>query len=1169
MAAAIAAAAPGPTSAQDAATDVSVSTSGGYARIVFRFNDDNDADVRISGAVLVISFKNPADVNLDRLVSAGADYISAARRDPDGKGLRVALTRQVTVNSMLVGDRLFVDLLPDTWEGPPPTLPQEVIDDLARRAREADKRLREERKSVERQPLSSRVRVARQPTFSRYIFELPELISVSAQRTDDKLTLVFDAAVKFDLADAKASLPSTVQAIEAVPAAAKTTVTFTFLGKSEIRNFREDNNYVVDVVAADAGKVSEIRRPQAQALGGDIPPRPESGANVAPSGLAVSVLEGRPAPTKPPPPAAAKAPPSAAIDMPKPPPANTTESAPPSEPAAGQAKADGEGLPSTPAAGAAVELHRLGDVVRFDFPFRAATPAAAFTRGDTFWLVFDTGEPVDLSALNGDAAIREAALTHNADTQIVRIKFERPRLISLSADQSTWTVRLGDVKGEATLPVAVNRTGATELQPTARIAFDDPRQLHRIEDPDTGDTLLVVTALGPARGILKPQDFVEFRALASIHGVAIQPIADDLNVELASDRIMIARPGGLTMSAAPGSRRSGNLRPAAFDTQLWGFDLHADFNNRLSKLIDAAARAPEAKRAAARLDLARFYFARGMYAEAKGVLDVLVSDDHPTAEDASGLVMRGVANLLIGRSEDGLRDLNNPLVGNQSDAPLWRAVASAQQGKWADAREGLRKTEVAVGTLPIELQRVVRKVMVRASIEVGDYAAAAAQLDEFETLGVTVDMEPALAILAGRIQQGLGRSADALASYRTAAASSDREVAAQGRLREISLNYEIGDLKRADVVADLETLTAIWRGDDTEVEALQMLAHFYTEDGRYRDAFTIMRTALKSHPSSDMTRRIQDEAAATFDALFLGGKGDAMPPVEALSLFYDFRELTPIGRRGDEMIRRLADRLVTLDLLDQAATLLQHQVDHRLQGAARAQVATRLAVIYLMSRKPDRALTVLKATRSAELSNELRNQRLLIEGRALTDIGRQNLALDVIESVEGPEAIRLRADILWAAKRYREAGEQIELLYGDRWRDFKPFSDVERRDILRAGVGYVLAEDQIGLGRLRDKFAAGMLQGPDRHAFEVITGADAGSGKEFRDIAHAIAAGDTLEDFLRDLKARFPENSAPSPVSIAPQQSTGHQSLLQLVDTTPTGSIPAPRPDRIGHTVRR
>ena len=152
-----------------------------------------------------------------------------------------------------------------------------------------------------------------------------------------------------------------------------------------------------------------------------------------------------------------------------------------------------------------------------------------------------------------------------------------------------------------------------------------------------------------------------------------------------------------------------------------------------------------------------------------------------------------------------------------------------------------------------------------------------------------------------------------------------------------------------------------------------------------------------------MTRRIQDEAAAAFDSLFLGGKGDSLPAIDALSLFYDFRDLTPVGRRGDEMIRKLADRLVSVDLLDQAAELLQHQVDNRLQGAARAQVAVRLAVIYLMARKPDRAHAgAARDAASADLPNELRNQRLLIEARAQSDIGRPDVALEVIANLNGP-----------------------------------------------------------------------------------------------------------------------------------------------------------------------
>src|SRR5260370_29149388 len=99
-----------------------------------------------------------------------------------------------------------------------------------------------------------------------------------------------------------------------------------------------------------------------------------------------------------------------------------------------------------------------------------------------------------------------------------------------------------------------------------------------------------------------------------------------------------------------------------------------------------------------------------------------------------------------------------------------------------------------------------------------------------------------------------------------------------------------------------------------------------------------------------------------------------MKPVDALAMFSEFRELTPIGRRGDEMIRRLADRLAAVDLLDQAAELLQYQIDKRLEGAARAQVAAKLAMVYLTNRKPDRAIAALRTTPIAALSGALRQQ---------------------------------------------------------------------------------------------------------------------------------------------------------------------------------------------------
>ena len=226
-------------------------------------------------------------------------------------------------------------------------------------------------------------------------------------------------------------------------------------------------------------------------------------------------------------------------------------------------------------------------------------------------------------------------------------------------------------------------------------------------------------------------------------------------------------------------------------------------------------------------------------------------------------------------------------------------MAYAGQGKWAMARDSFKRVEAAIAALPVELQRVALKTEMRAAIEVGDFAGAAQELNDIETIGLPHELQPAISVLLGRLNEGMGRKQEALNAYRMAADLWDRPSAAQGRLHEAALRYALGDLKREDVLSELEA------GDETEIGALEIMARLYTDEGRYRDSFYVMRNAVAAHPDSDMTRRIQDQAAATFESLFLAGKGDGLSAVDALALFYDFRELTPIGRRGDEIIRTL------------------------------------------------------------------------------------------------------------------------------------------------------------------------------------------------------------------------------------------------------------------------
>jgi len=1124
--------APRPALADPLRADLSFNTSGGYGRLILRFSQEVDAQVRISGTILVISFPEPVDVSIDRLNLNDTDYIGAARRDPDGKAIRIALARKVTLSQMTAAEQLFVDLLPDGWSGPPPGLPREVVEDLARRAREADRAKQQQQQQVVQTRKSAlvRVRMSKLPTFTRYVFELPELTGVSTDRSRDKLTLVFAAPLRFDLADVKLDAPPVVGSIDAEVGLETAKVNFGFQGTVDIRTFREDSNFVVDLTPIEdktAKKDDADEQPENTPDTAEPPqttPAPTEAAKSSAESQAAVKAETKSSQDTSEPSVAPSSSPTTA-------PTEQKSAAPvpaPSEPARDTA----DNAPADPQRPVTVQIARQGDNLRLKFPFAAVTPAAVFQRADTLWIVFDSRAKIDVAALNADSSgtVANATVMPTGEGQAVRLKLERPRLVGVAAEGASWVVTVGDTVAAPTRPLGINRTVIGPTRSSITIPIDDPRRMHRFTDPELGDTLLVITAPGPARGFIRTHEFVELRTLTSAHGIAVEMLADDLSAELSVDKVVLSRPTGLALSNASGiGRRSEMSRAVVFDSQVWGYNRQANFVDRQISLIRAAADAPPGKRTAARLDLARFYLSQQMFVEAKAVLDVAVADDKPSSDDPTALVLRAVASLMFDRIDSALKDLSNPSVGNQQDAQMWRALAFARQGKWAEAREGFRGVEGAMGTLPIELQVVVLKDALRVSIEVGDFNSAMRRLNDMDMVGVPANMEPTVAVLQGRLAEGLGRKEDALASYDAAAASADRPAAAQGHLRELMLRYALGNVKKEDVIAGLEALTAAWRGDETEIEALEYLAKFYTEDGRYRDAFNVMRQAYGANPNSEITRRIQDRSVETFDQLFLVGKGDSMPAIDALSLFYDFRDLVPIGRRGDEMIRRLADRLVSVDLLDQAAELLQHQVDNRLQGAARAQVATKLAVIYLLNHKPDQAQAVLRATRTADLSNEMRLQRLLLEARALSDLGRYDFALEVIANVEGSEAVRLRADVLWAARRWQKSAEQIELLYGDRWKEFQPLSEVERIDILRAAIGYALGNDTIGMARFKEKFSAKMAEGPDKHAFEVITGGYGTNSAEFRDVVRTTAAVDTLENFLRDMRKRYPDmNPGPS-----------------------------------------
>ncbi len=1115
------------------------SDTGTFARMIITFDKDvPEFKVVASTGVLVIGFKEPTAPGVSRLHHIIGNYVTAARRDPDGGAIRLALAQPVTVNTMEAGEKLFIDLLPSGWVGLPPGLPQEVVAELARRAEETEKRQRE-RELLERFRKSKpvEVRVNSLPTFTRFVFLFDQQPTARIVRRVDKADIFFDRAARIELDGLKPLLPPYVTNLESRLGENGLEVRMTVDPEAPVRGFQEDNAYVIDVTApgsADAG-VAVLGPIDTDGMSvADAPPMPaRSGPAMAPDPAA-----GEGAPVKPydteanslaPEPRQAGAPPEPAEkpDAHPQPVAKAEEPAPQpadeSEPAEAQALRDDVDYVRP-------EARRFASTVKLTLPFEQPTPAAVFERGGALWAVFQSPQPIDARLLRKDLSGYVSAVDswRSEGMSILRLTLARSLLSTVGGEPTKWVITLGDVMLEPAQPLSLTRSLDENGEPEAIVTFPTADAVHEIRDRTGADRLFVATAMPPTRAIPKPFNFVEFSAPTTIHGLVVNPIADDLQVTFDGQDVRIHRDRGLVMSDV--SMSYAPRRGAAFDEARPGFVDSIDDSKLdpgavyqlLARHVRETALAEESSRTGARLQMARALLGTDLGAEALAQLDLVEQEDPASMRDPTVRALRGIAMVMMRRPEEAIREFDTFGLNRSSDVALWRGVAETQLGNWIAASTAFRNGEPALSSYTAERQKQFRLAAAEAALEANDIAAAAVLLAE---LGETQDpskTDPQIVLLDARLQTALGQKSNALKGFDDVIAAGDRRLVAEAQLYRAELRQNMyGSAKTEETIDELERLALSWRGDEIELHALRLLANLSAEKFDYYRAFEIMKSATVANSDSPTTRALQDDMNHAFEELFLGGRADRIPPVDALALYYDFRELTPIGHKGDEIIRSLADRMVEVDLLQQAADLLRHQVDHRLKGAERAEVAAKLAWIYLMNRKPAEAIVVLSRTRQGVLPREVAYQRLLLEARALAETSRLDLALDVLASAEGKEVDQIRAEVLWDGERWQDAAEAYERGLGDAWDKTGPLTEAERALVMRTVISYGLAHDQLGLQRIRTKYLPKMAASADAHSFDVVTMPVPESAAEFSDLVARVAAVDTLDGFLQEYKERF------------------------------------------------
>ena len=1067
---------------------------GDYGRMVFDWPESVQYQVERFDDTLYISFARQADFRFFSVFPALADYVGQPAPGPHGYRVTVPLKGDFGVKDWTYGTKVVIDL--------------KKID----------------RPHTPARPPRVRVEAEETPEQARLTFHWPFPVGYELQQNtkDGTASLRFRRSARFDFSGYNQAQPSQVLALAPIVSAKSSGVDLQVPKGAKLRASEKDTR--IDVVI------------EAPARTGDRPAAADDG----PDRLAPEDGTDEP-----------KAVPKEVETAELPEPEAEPESAAAGE-AGGAAKSDAEPLKLLPGAKPELEATQVaedalagarrfspekiaqgivpapGEVpppvrqVPVELPW-AGRSAAAFARAGAQWLAIDGSAPAGF----GDtlkAAVPDLATVERQDVggaTLLRLTGgpdfrARPQL-----DGGKWRALLSRQPALPVQPIQVRLGEGRVVMPV-----EASTGVIELTDPATGRPLLVVPVAAPGQGIAVARDFPEFTLLATHTGIAVLPKADYVTVTRAQGEVIVEGDGReLMVSPDRGTAVQQARMPAATGDSL--LDLAAwrrpgmtfvDAKQRLrQKLADAAP----GEKPLARLDLARFHFAHGMAVEALGHLDTYQQNAERRARDPQVLLMRGAAQLLAGDWNTSAATLNDPALDGVADALPWQAAYAALTGAHAAAAAAFHQAEPLLAAYPPSVRKQLRLWAAHARIEIGDLAGAEVDLDKVRALGPTRAEAAQVAFLEGRRQMVAGEPDAAEANWREAAGSSHPPSRTRARFVLTERELAAGEIDAPAAIAELERLRYAWRGDEFEAVLLHRLADLYVEEARYGRALSALKQAASHLPDSPLAERATARMRRLFTRLFLDGEADRMPALKALALYESFRELTPAGDRGDEMIGRLADRLVGVDLLDRAASLLDAQVRRRLSGTDKADVGTRLAAIRLLDRQPDAALEALEVSNVQDMPEALEARRRLLRARALAGTGQPDAALGLIAGLDTEPALELAADIHSEQGDWSKAVTVLERLLPEPDGDGR-LDPTGAARVMRTAVAMTLAGQSDRLRALSATYAPAMAASDHAETFDLL---DPSTGGGPVTVAKQLAEVQTAKSFMDTFRARLEDES--------------------------------------------
>lgn len=522
-------------------------------------------------------------------------------------------------------------------------------------------------------------------------------------------------------------------------------------------------------------------------------------------------------------------------------------------------------------------------------------------------------------------------------------------------------------------------------------------------------------------------------------------------------------------------------------------------DSRRRRLLSTLAQAAPTERQRARWNYARFLIQTGAPIEARSVLAVMQEDEPHLRNIAAFQGTLGVALMRAGRPREALDALAHPGLLTHPVACLWRVVGHQALGQSRAALLNWRCAGPALD-LPNGSSRT------RFVLAAARSALAAGELDTARAvLGLLPRRHPEALLLHGLLSYRVGEpdlGARQLEKARDRAGTPLRELA-----ELLLVKHEVagGRLGLRQAIRRIDALRFVWRGGGMEAELLRTLSRLHEQAGDLRSALATGAPLLRYLPI-DRHSVAERQRLQALLARALTDK-NRMTLTARSGLYWDYRDLAPQGIAGDNLVRELATQLAEAGLHARAAHLAEHQIRSRLPEGARAVVAVRGALWWLLAAQPERALAILHQTDAEAVPETVAAQRRRLAAYALLALGRGPEAVALLDGETGALMPELRAELLWQVQDwpgYLQVSRPLLPSPG------APMDVAARTMVVRHAIAAALADRQDELAALGRDFGARFADGLLASAFRVLT-ADPGNLDQA-----------AIESAMKDIEAAAP-----------------------------------------------